>query len=60
MQWCILAIRNILENNSENQAVLAGVSISGDLVDSSLIRELGFEVYNENGKFSLRSLKSLN
>ncbi|KFM68750.1 Ataxin-10, partial [Stegodyphus mimosarum] len=55
MQWCILAIRNILENNPENQAILAGISVTGDLVNSALLRELGFQVHSENGKFVLRS-----
>ncbi|XP_054718905.1 ataxin-10-like [Uloborus diversus] len=57
MQWCILAIRNVLENNQENQAVLAGMSVSGDLVESALIKELGFQVCKEDGKFVLKSSK---
>ena len=58
MQWGILAIRNIMEKNPENQAVLASVSITGDLVDSALIREMGFEVASEGGKFVLKPLQS--
>lgn len=58
MQWGILAIRNIMEKNPENQAVLASISVTGDLVDSALMREMGFEISNENGKFVLTPLQS--
>lgn len=47
-----------MERNPENQAVLASISITGDLADSALIKEMGFEISNENGKFVLRSLQS--
>lgn len=50
MQWCILAIRNLLEKNKENQEIVAKISITGDLVDSALLRELGLEVYMQDGK----------
>lgn len=54
MQWCILAIRNLLEKNKENQEIVAKISITGDLVDSALLRELGLEVYMQDGKPTLR------
>lgn len=57
MQWGILAIRNIMEKNCANQAVLASISVTGDLVNSALIKEMGFEIHNENGRYMLRSVQ---
>ncbi|KAK9891121.1 hypothetical protein WA026_013440 [Henosepilachna vigintioctopunctata] len=49
MQWVILAIRNLCENNLNNQAVIAGMHNEGT-VSSALIEEMGLTLHNdENG-----------
>ncbi|GBM08609.1 Ataxin-10 [Araneus ventricosus] len=54
-QWCILAIRNLLENNQENQAVVAGISATGEVADVKLLNEMGIQIHSENGKIQLKS-----
>ncbi|KAF8792099.1 Ataxin-10 like protein [Argiope bruennichi] len=54
-QWCILAIRNLLENNLENQAVIAGISATGEIADTKLLNEMGIQIHSENGKIHLNS-----
>ncbi|RWS02672.1 ataxin-10-like protein [Dinothrombium tinctorium] len=44
MQWCIFAVRNLLENNRENQSIVASISRDGTLIDSPLLRELGLQI----------------
>ncbi|PNF25240.1 hypothetical protein B7P43_G13869 [Cryptotermes secundus] len=44
MQWVVLAIRNLCENNFENQAVIASMTRKGT-VDSSVLREMGLALH---------------
>lgn len=44
MQWVVLAIRNLCENNLENQAVIASMTRKGT-VDSSVLREMGLTLH---------------
>ncbi|GFS45510.1 ataxin-10 [Trichonephila inaurata madagascariensis] len=55
-QWGILAIRNLLENNLENQAVIANISASGEISDPKLLNEMGIQIHSENGKIRMKSL----
>lgn len=48
-QWSVLALRNLCENNNENQAVIAGLSQKG-VVSSPVLTELGFTLHSEGGK----------
>lgn len=43
MQWSIYAIRNVVEDNTENQKLLAQLSAHGVLVDEHLTEKLGFK-----------------
>ncbi|GIY72829.1 hypothetical protein CDAR_207731, partial [Caerostris darwini] len=54
IQWCILAIRNLLENNLENQAIVANITTSGEIADDKLLKEMGFQIHCENGKIRLK------
>jgi hypothetical protein len=44
MQWAVLAIRNLCENNLENQAVIASMTRKGT-VDSSVLLEMGLTLH---------------
>lgn len=46
MQWVILAVRNLCENNIENQGVIAGMHQQGT-VSSSVLQELGLTVHSD-------------
>ena len=48
IQWVTLAVRNLLENNAENQEILRK-SIRVGTVNSAVIREMGLTL-NEDGK----------
>ncbi|XP_064473246.1 ataxin-10-like isoform X2 [Ornithodoros turicata] len=41
IQWAVLAVRNLLENNLENQAIVAGLVKKGVVTDSPLLTEMG-------------------
>lgn len=47
-----------MENNAENQAILTGMTESGEIADAKLLQEMGFQVQNENGKLHIRSQPS--
>lgn len=50
MQWAVLAIRNLCENNLENQAVIASMTRKGT-VDSSVLLEMGLTLHaSDEGK----------
>jgi ataxin-10 len=50
VQWVVLAIRNLCENNLENQAVIASMTRKGT-VDSSVLREMGLTLHaNDESK----------
>ena len=54
-QWAIFAIRNILQDNLENQAVITALNPQG-LADTSRLQQFGFGVVQqENGQFRLVS-----
>jgi ataxin-10 len=44
IQWVVLAIRNLCENNLENQAVIASMTRKG-AVDSSVLLEMGLTLH---------------
>lgn len=44
MQWVVLAIRNLCENNLENQALIASMTRKGT-VDSSVLLEMGLTLH---------------
>lgn len=44
IQWVVLAVRNLCEDNLENQAVIAGMNREG-LVQSSVLTELGMALH---------------
>jgi len=47
IQWVVLAIRNLCENNLENQAVIASMTHQG-VVDSSVLLEMGLTLHADN------------
>ncbi|XP_030748204.1 ataxin-10 [Sitophilus oryzae] len=47
MQWVILAIRNICENNKTNQAIIEGLTQQG-MVQSEILQELGISSNNQD------------
>lgn len=49
IQWVILAVRNICENNPENQAVIADISKVG-VVESAILQEMGLTLHDEGDK----------
>nr|XP_023019083.1 ataxin-10 [Leptinotarsa decemlineata] len=59
MQWCILAIRNLCENNIENQKVIAGLHQEGT-VSNEVLDEMGIALHTD-GKNQLKivNLESL-
>ncbi|KAL3289028.1 hypothetical protein HHI36_003471 [Cryptolaemus montrouzieri] len=46
MQWVIFAVRNLCENNSENQAFIAGLHKEGT-VTSALVEEMGLTLQDD-------------
>uniref|UniRef100_H3BVQ0 Ataxin-10 n=1 Tax=Tetraodon nigroviridis TaxID=99883 RepID=H3BVQ0_TETNG len=52
-QWAIFAIRNLLENNEQNQEVVASLERQGR-ADCSSLRELGFQVEERDGSLLLQ------
>ncbi|XP_045479422.1 ataxin-10 isoform X1 [Harmonia axyridis] len=46
MQWVILAIRNLCENNLENQKIIAGLHKEGT-VSSALVEEMGLTIHDD-------------
>lgn len=56
-QWAIFAIRNLLENNKENQRIVSVMDCQG-LADTSRLRELGFKTVElDNGRIKLVPIK---
>ena len=47
IQWVVLAIRNLCENNLENQAVIASMTRKG-VVDSSVLLEMGLTLHADD------------
>lgn len=46
MQWTILAMRNLCENNEQNQKVVRGLNEVG-VADSAVLREMGMILHDE-------------
>ncbi|KAM7308789.1 hypothetical protein ISCGN_012422, partial [Ixodes scapularis] len=44
IQWVVLAIRNLLENNPKNQEVVAGLVNKGVVTDAPQLQELGISL----------------
>jgi ataxin-10 len=47
IQWVVLAIRNLCENNLENQAVIASMTRKGT-VSSSVLLEMGLTLHADD------------
>ncbi|XP_057661484.1 ataxin-10 [Diorhabda carinulata] len=47
IQWCIFAIRNLCENNPENQKMIGGLQKKGT-VSSSVLEEFGLTLQGDN------------
>lgn len=50
----VYAIRNLTEDNAQNQDVIAKMEDQG-LADTSLLKKMGFEVEKRGGKLILKS-----
>ncbi|XP_037551600.1 ataxin-10 [Nematolebias whitei] len=55
-QWAIFAVRNLLENNLQNQELVAGLERRGP-ADYSALRELGFLVEERDGSLLLKPVR---
>ncbi|XP_045927596.1 ataxin-10 [Micropterus dolomieu] len=55
-QWAIFAIRNLLENNRQNQELVAALERRGT-ADYSALRELGFVVEERDGSLLLKPVR---
>ncbi|KAF7229018.1 ataxin-10 isoform X1 [Nothobranchius furzeri] len=55
-QWAIFTIRNLLENNKENQELVASLERRGP-ADYSALRELGFQVEERDGSLLLKPVR---
>ncbi|XP_028305108.1 ataxin-10 [Gouania willdenowi] len=55
-QWAIFATRNLLENNQQNQELVASLERQGP-ADYSALRELGFSVEERDGSLLLKPVK---
>uniref|UniRef100_A0A8C5P3J3 Ataxin-10 n=1 Tax=Jaculus jaculus TaxID=51337 RepID=A0A8C5P3J3_JACJA len=53
MQWVVYAIRNLTEDNSQNQDVIAKMEDQG-LADASLLKKMGFEVEKRGERLILK------
>ncbi|XP_060044748.1 ataxin-10 isoform X1 [Erinaceus europaeus] len=52
-QWVVYAIRNLTEDNSQNQDLIAKMEEQG-LADTSLLKKMGFEVEKRGDKLILK------
>ncbi|XP_063072963.1 ataxin-10 isoform X2 [Engraulis encrasicolus] len=55
-QWAVFAIRNILDNNMENQQVIQSLKRQG-VADDSALRDMGFRLEERDGNLLLRPCK---
>ncbi|XP_077025282.1 ataxin-10 [Tamandua tetradactyla] len=53
-QWVVYAVRNLTEDNSQNQDLIAKMEDQG-LADPSLLKKMGFEVEKRGEKLILKS-----
>ncbi|KAM7114887.1 ataxin-10 isoform 2-T2 [Molossus nigricans] len=54
IQWVVYAIRNLTEDNSQNQDLIAKMEEQG-LADASLLKKMGFEVEKRGDKLVLKA-----
>ncbi|XP_037375054.1 ataxin-10-like [Talpa occidentalis] len=52
-QWVVYALRNLTEDNSQNQDLIAKMEEQG-LADASLLKQMGFEVEKRGGRLILK------
>ncbi|XP_041111212.1 ataxin-10 isoform X3 [Polyodon spathula] len=55
-QWVVFAIRNVLEQNKQNQEILMAMERRG-MADDSALREMGFGVEERDGQLLLKPIK---
>ena len=56
-QWAIFAIRNLLENNTQNQSIVSSLDRQG-LADTARLRQFGVEAVElDNGRIKLVPMK---
>ncbi|XP_054487778.2 ataxin-10 isoform X1 [Agelaius phoeniceus] len=55
-QWAVYAIRNLTEQNEQNQALIAQMERKG-LADSSALQSMGLEIQQRDGKLILQSTR---
>lgn len=62
LQWCVLCLRNLMHKNSENQLLLAQLTIAEGMAESTqtLLKEMGLRVEYQEGELKLLSLHSEN
>ncbi|KAM6216512.1 ataxin-10 [Rhynchocyon petersi] len=53
-QWVVYAVRNLTEDNSQNQDLIAKMEEQG-LADASVLKKMGFEVEKQGEKLILKS-----
>ncbi|XP_064633192.1 ataxin-10-like [Lineus longissimus] len=58
LQWAIFTIRNLCEDNRDNQAVIANMNLQGVANSAELLRDFGVEAVVENGKIVVKSSKT--
>lgn len=55
-QWVVYAIRNLTEDNSQNQDLIAKMEQQG-LADASLLKKMGLEVEKRGDRLILKSTR---
>lgn len=53
IQWVVLAIRNLCENNKENQTVIAEMNRDGT-IDTRMLHELGLTIHTDEKSNKIR------
>merc|ERR1719193_828834 len=53
-QWAVFALRNLCEDNFENQEVVAGIQLRGVEDRGGVLEEMGLEIELDGGKPRLR------
>ena len=56
-QWSVFALRNLCENNRENQAAISNMKLEGVADRKGLLREFGIEAHIEGDKIAARTTK---
>ena len=46
-QWVVFAVRNLCEDNPENQAIIAAIDKKGTM-NKSALRDLGIDIHDDN------------